>query len=64
VRQQRSKAQFEASPERTFTAAAFKDRSGFGRNPTIRILEYLDRMGVIRRHGDVRVILRGSEVSG
>jgi selenocysteine-specific elongation factor len=52
------------SPEGTFTAATFKDRSGIGRNLTIRVLEHLDRMGVTRRHGDVRVILRGSEIFG
>jgi selenocysteine-specific elongation factor len=54
----------DGSPEGTFTAAAFKDRSGVGRNLTIEILEYLDKMGATRRTGDARVILRGSEVFG
>jgi selenocysteine-specific elongation factor len=52
----------DSSPEDTFTAAAFKDRSGVGRNLTIRILEFLDKMGVTRRLGDVRIVLRGAEV--
>jgi selenocysteine-specific elongation factor len=44
-------------PAGAFTAAAFKDRSGVGRNLTIEILEYLDRAGVTRRVGDARVFL-------
>ena len=54
----------ESSPEGTFTAATFKDRSGIGRNLTIRILEYLDKMGATRRMGDARIALRGGEVFG
>ena len=54
----------EASPEGTFTAQAFKDRSGLGRNLTIQILEYFDKMGATRRQGDVRIMLRGSDVFG
>jgi len=50
------------SPEGTFTAATFKERCGIGRNVTIQILEYLDKMGVTRRIGDTRIVLRGSEV--
>jgi selenocysteine-specific elongation factor len=52
------------SPDRTFTAANFKDRSGIGRNLTIEILEYLDKMGATRRMGDARIVLRGGEVFG
>jgi selenocysteine-specific elongation factor len=52
------------SPEGGFTAAAFKDRSGVGRNLTIQILEYLDKMGATRRQGDTRTLLRGSGVFG
>jgi selenocysteine-specific elongation factor len=47
-------------PTGSFTAASFKDRSGVGRNLTIEILEYLDRVGVTRRVGDARVVLRGA----
>jgi selenocysteine-specific elongation factor len=54
----------EGSPEAEFTAATFKDRSGVGRNLTIRILEYLDQMGVTRRIGDARIVLPGGEVFG
>jgi selenocysteine-specific elongation factor len=50
----------EVSPEARFTAAEFKDRSGIGRNLTIEVLEYLDRIGVTRRDGDVRTMLRQS----
>jgi selenocysteine-specific elongation factor len=50
------------SPEGTITAATFKERCGIGRNVTIQILEYLDKMGVTRRIGDTRIVLRGSEV--
>jgi selenocysteine-specific elongation factor len=54
----------EEAPDGSFTAAMFKDRSGVGRNLTIRILEYLDSVGVTRRTGDARVVLRGAEVFG
>ena len=46
----------------TFTAATFKDRSGVGRNLTIQILEYLDKMGATRRQGDARIVVRGSQL--
>ena len=46
------------SPERSFTAAAFKDRSGIGRNLTIEVLEYLDSVGVTRRLGETRIVVR------
>ena len=52
----------EASPEAAFTAQMFKDRSGVGRNLTIHILEYLDRMGATRRIGDARIVLAGGEL--
>ncbi|MGH7116260.1 MAG: selenocysteine-specific translation elongation factor [Stellaceae bacterium] len=47
----------DASPQGSFTAAQFKDRSGVGRNLTIQILEYLDRVGATRREGDARIVL-------
>jgi selenocysteine-specific elongation factor len=50
-----------ASPEGRFTAAEFKDRSGIGRNLTIEVLEYLDRIGVTRREGDARTVLRHAD---
>jgi selenocysteine-specific elongation factor len=54
----------EGSSEGTFTAATFKDRSGVGRNLTIQVLEYLDKMGVTRREGDARIVLHGGELFG
>jgi selenocysteine-specific elongation factor len=51
------------TPEGRFGASQYKDRSGVGRNLTIRILEYLDRIGATRRIGDLRIVLRtGDEV--
>jgi selenocysteine-specific elongation factor len=52
------------SSDGTFTAATFKDRSGVGRNLTIQILEYLDRIGVTRREGDARIVLRSGDLLG
>jgi selenocysteine-specific elongation factor len=49
-----------ADPAGAFTAAAFNDRAGVGRNLTIEILEYLDRIGVTRRTGDARIVLPAS----
>ena len=55
----------DASPEGSFAAADYKERSGLGRNLTIELLEYFDRMGLTSRTGDVRVVLRdGGEVFG
>ena len=53
-----------ASPEGAFTAQMFKERSGVGRNLTIHILEYLDRMGTSRRIGDARIVLDGADLLG
>jgi selenocysteine-specific elongation factor len=47
----------ENEPVGAFTAAAFKDRSGVGRNLAIEILEYLDRVGITRRVGDARIVV-------
>jgi selenocysteine-specific elongation factor len=48
------------SPDGVFTAAMFNERSGVGRNLTIQILEYLDKIGATRRIGDVRVAVPGA----
>jgi selenocysteine-specific elongation factor len=37
-----------------FPAASFRDRSGIGRNFTIEVLEYFDRVGLTWRSGDTR----------
>jgi selenocysteine-specific elongation factor len=49
----------DASPDGSFTAAVFKDRTGVGRNLSIEILEFLDKIGVTRRVGDARIVLSG-----
>jgi selenocysteine-specific elongation factor len=41
------------------TAAAFRDRSGIGRNLAIEVLEFFDRIKFTRRVGDARVVNRG-----
>jgi selenocysteine-specific elongation factor len=46
------------SEEAGFTAAEFNRRSGIGRNLTIIVLEYLDSIGVTRRSGDLRHVVR------
>ena len=35
------------------TAAAFRDATGLGRKRAIQILEHFDRIGLLRRVGDV-----------
>ncbi len=48
-----------------FTAAAFNQKSGIGRNLTIQVVEFLDRIGVTQRNGELRHILRPvTEVMG
>ena len=46
------------SDEGTFNAAAFNRRSGIGRNLTIQVLEYLDKIGVAQRSGEHRHVVR------
>jgi selenocysteine-specific elongation factor len=48
------------SEEAGFTAAEFNKRSGIGRNLTIVVLEYLDGIGVTRRTGDLRHVVRSA----
>jgi selenocysteine-specific elongation factor len=42
----------------TFAVADFNRASGIGRNLTIQVLEYFDRIGTTRRQGDRRTPLR------
>jgi selenocysteine-specific elongation factor len=49
------------SDEAGFTAAQYNQRSGIGRNLTIVVLEYLDSIGVTRRAGDLRHVVRPAE---
>ena len=41
-----------------FVAGSFAQRSGIGRNLTIQVLEFLDRLGATQRHGEQRFIRR------
>ena len=39
------------APEGAFDAAAFRDRTGIGRNLTVQVLEFMDREGLMRFDG-------------
>ena len=41
-----------AAKDGTVTAAAFRDASGLGRKRAIQVVEYFDRVGLLRRVGD------------
>lgn len=43
-----------------FTAGMFNQASGIGRNLTIQVLEYLDRIGVTQRAGEFRLLRRSA----
>ena len=47
--------------EEGFGAGAFRDASGIGRNVTIELLEYFDRVGLTRRVGNVRFARRSAD---
>lgn len=51
----------QGSDSGSFDARAFRDAAGIGRNLTIDLLEYFDRMGLTRRQGDQRRIVGRSE---
>jgi len=51
-------ARAAAGPGGAITAAGFRDRSGIGRNATIEVLEYFDRIRFTRRIGDTHVLVR------
>jgi selenocysteine-specific elongation factor len=46
------------SPDGQFSAAAYKDRSGVGRNVAIQLLEHFDKRGFTRRDGATRRVMR------
>ncbi|MCC5872217.1 MAG: selenocysteine-specific translation elongation factor [Gammaproteobacteria bacterium] len=49
----------------SFDARAYRDAAGIGRNLTIDLLEYFDRMGLTRRLGDQRrVVGRAEDIFG
>ena len=39
------------------TVRRFRDHTGIGRNIAIELLEYFDRRGYTRRHGDARTVV-------
>lgn len=45
-------------PNRKLTVAAFRDKSALGRNVTIEVLEFFDRVRFTRRAGEAREVLR------
>jgi selenocysteine-specific elongation factor len=51
-------ARTAASSGGAVSAAEFRDRSGIGRNATIEVLEYFDRIKLTRRIGDTHVLVR------
>ncbi len=49
-----------SDPARQVTAAAFRDRSGIGRNSAIELLEFFDRIKFTRRVGNAHVLQRAA----
>ena len=49
------------SADGTVSAAAFRDKAGIGRNLSIEVLEYFDKVRFTRRVGNERKILRPAE---
>jgi len=50
----------EGGPSGLVTVSGFKDQSEIGRNLTIEVLEFFDRMRFTRRAGDARKVLRAA----
>ena len=54
-----------AAEDGQLTVAAFRDRTGIGRNLAIEVLEFFDQAGLTRRVDQARIVLRpASEVFG
>lgn len=51
----------EPSEDGTFCIAQYRDRSGLGRNLSIELLEFFDRMGITKRAGNRRRLNRSME---
>lgn len=60
LRRLEAMAEDEARASGAITAAAFRDRSGIGRNLSIELLEFFDRIKFTRRKGDAHILLRES----
>ncbi|MSQ21389.1 MAG: selenocysteine-specific translation elongation factor [Betaproteobacteria bacterium] len=50
-----------ASADASFGAIAFRDSSGIGRNLTIEVLEFFDRAGLTKRHGNSRSVIGSAD---
>jgi len=50
----------ESNGDRRITAAQFRDASGLGRNLSIDVLDYFDRVRFTRRVGDARIVLKAA----
>lgn len=48
----------ESNKDGLFNAAAFRDRSGIGRNLTIELLEHFDKVKLTKRQGDLRAVIQ------
>jgi selenocysteine-specific elongation factor len=46
----------------TVSAAAFRDATQLGRKRAIQLLEYFDRIGLCRRHGDLHRLRADSQL--
>lgn len=51
----------EACGSEGFTASQFKDAAAIGRRPAVQILEYFDAVGLTRREGNLRRVIRKPE---
>jgi selenocysteine-specific elongation factor len=56
IRRLAATARGVAGEQHEVTAAAFRDATGLGRKRAIQVLEYFDRVGLLRRVGDVHRI--------
>jgi selenocysteine-specific elongation factor len=50
-----------AADDGMFSTAAFRDRSGIGRNLAIEVMEYFDKVGFTRRSDNVRRVLKPAD---
>ena len=53
-----------AQHERQITAAAYRDATQLGRKRAIQILEFFDRIGYLRRVGDIHLLRPGAALFG
>ena len=54
----RTVEELAAAAEEGFSVKAFRDSTGIGRNLAIEVLEYFDKIGMTRRSGDGRQVLK------